>query len=88
MGKARDLFKKIREYQGNISCKDGHNKGQKCYGPNRSRRDQEEMAKIHRNIQKYLNDPDNHDDVLTHLEPDILECEIKWGLGSIITEQS
>ena len=38
MGKARDLFKKIREYQGNISCKDGHNKGQKCYGPNRSRR--------------------------------------------------
>ena len=38
MGKTRDLFKKIRRYQGNISCKDGHNKGQKCYGPNRSRR--------------------------------------------------
>ena len=38
MGEARDLFKKIREYQGNISCKDGHNKGQKWYGPNRSRR--------------------------------------------------
>ena len=37
MGKTRDLFKKIR-YQGNISCKDGHNKGQKQYGPNRSRR--------------------------------------------------
>ena len=37
MGKTRDLFKKIR-YQGNISCKDGLNKGQKCYGPNRSRR--------------------------------------------------
>ena len=37
MGKTRDLFKKIR-YQGNISCKDGHNKGQKGYGPNRSRR--------------------------------------------------
>ena len=37
MGKTRDLFKKIR-YQGNISCKDGHNKGQKRYGPNRSRR--------------------------------------------------
>ena len=37
MGKTRDLFKKIR-YQGNISCKDGHNKGQKWYGPNRSRR--------------------------------------------------
>ena len=37
MGKTRDLFKKLR-YQGNISCKDGHNKGQKWYGPNRSRR--------------------------------------------------
>ena len=37
MGKTRDLFKKIR-YQGNISCKDGHNKGQKLYGPNRSKR--------------------------------------------------
>ena len=39
LGKTRDLFKKIRDNkQGNISCKDGHNKGQKCYGPNRSRR--------------------------------------------------
>ena len=37
MGKTRDLFKKIREYQGNISCKDGHHKGQKWYGSNRSR---------------------------------------------------
>ena len=38
MGKTRNLFKKIKRYQGNISCKDGHNKGQKCYGPNRNRR--------------------------------------------------
>ena len=38
MGKTRDLFKKIKRYQGNISCKDGLNKGQKWYGPNRSRR--------------------------------------------------
>ena len=38
MGKTRDLFKKIRDNQGNISCKDGHNKGQKWYGPNKSRR--------------------------------------------------
>ena len=38
MGKTRDLFKKIKRYQGNISCKDGINKGQKWYGPNRSRR--------------------------------------------------
>ena len=38
VGKTRDLFKKIKRYQGNISCKDGHNKGQKWYRPNRSRR--------------------------------------------------
>ena len=38
MGKTRDLFKKIRDIKGRISCKDGHNKGQKWYGPNRSRR--------------------------------------------------
>ena len=47
MGKSRDLFKKIR-YKGNISCKDGLNKGQKWYGPNRSRRYSEEVARIHR----------------------------------------
>ena len=42
------------------------------------------MARIHRRtIQKDLNDPDNHDSVITHLEPDILECEVKWALGSI-----
>ena len=35
---------------------------------------------------KYLNDPDNHDGVITHLEPDILECEVKWALGSITTK--
>ena len=52
MGKTRDFFKKIR-YQGNISCKDGHNKGQKWYELNRSRRYLEGVAKIHRRtIQK------------------------------------
>ena len=47
IGKTRDVFKKIR-YQGNISCKDGLNKGQKWYGPNRSRRYYEEGARMHR----------------------------------------
>ena len=47
------------------------------------------MAKIHRRaIQKDLNDPDNHDSVITHLEPDILECEVEWALGSITTNKS
>ena len=41
------------------------------------------MARIHRTIQKNLHKPDNHDSVITHLEPDILECEVKWALGNI-----
>ena len=41
------------------------------------------MARIHRTIQKYLHDPDNNNGVITYLEPDILECEVKWVLGSI-----
>ena len=47
------------------------------------------MAKIHRRtIQKDLNDPDNHNAVITHLEPDILESEVKWALGSITTNNA
>ena len=47
------------------------------------------MARIHRRtIQKYLHDPDNHDGVIIHLEPDILECEVKWALGSITTKKA
>ena len=46
------------------------------------------MARIHRKtIQKDLRDPGNHNDVITHLEPDILECKVKWTLGSIITNK-
>ena len=71
-------------YQGSISCKDGHNKGQKLYGPT-------EAEDIKKRWQEYteelyikdLHNPDNHDGVIAHLGPDILECEIKWALGSI-----
>ena len=83
MGTNRDLFKKLR-YQGNISCKDGLDKGQKWYGPT-------EAEDIKKRWQEYreerykkdLHDPDNHNGVITHLEPDILECEVKWALGGI-----
>ena len=74
--------------QGNISCKDGHDKGQKWYRPNRSRikkRCQEDREELYKTG---LNDPDNHDGVITHLEPDILECEVKWALGSITTNKA
>ena len=46
------------------------------------------MARIHRTIQKHLNDPDNQHGVITHLEPDILECEVRWALGSIIVNKA
>ena len=72
MGKTRDLFKKT-----------GWAQSSKRQGPNRSRRDLEEAAIIHRRtVQKGLNDPDNHDGVIIQLEPGILECEVKWDLGS------
>ena len=46
-------------------------------------------ARIHRRtVEKHLHDPDNHDDVITHLEPDIMECEVKWALGSITTNKA
>ena len=61
-----------------ISCKDGHNKGQKLYGTNRAedikKRWQEYTEELYK---KDLHDPDNHDGVITHLESDILKCEVK-----------
>ena len=69
--------------------KDGHNKGQKWYGHNRSRdikkRWQENREELYK---KDLHDPDNHDGVISQLEPDILECKVKWALGSITTNKA
>ena len=73
----------------NISRKGGLNKGQKWYGPNRAedtkKRWQEYTEELYK---KDLYNPDNHDGVITHLEPDILECEVKWALGSITTDKA
>ena len=70
--------------QGDISYNDSQNKGQKLYRPNRSRdvkkRWQEDTEELYK---KYLHDPDNYNGVITHLGPDILECEVKWALESI-----
>ena len=58
-------------------------------GLSTSRRDREEVARIHKELHtKDLNDPDNLDGVFTHLEPDILECEVKWALESITTNKA
>ena len=84
MGKTRGLFKKIRDSKGTFHAKMGSIK-------DRNGRDTTEVEDIKNRWQKYteelykkdLHDPDNHDCVITHLEPDILECEVKWALGSI-----
>ena len=84
MGKTRDLFKKIGGIKKTFPAKIRDNKRQNQKGPNRSRRYEEKVARIHRTVQeKALNDPDNHD-VITYLQPDILECEVNWALGSIL----
>ena len=87
MGKTRDLFKKIRDTKGTFYAKMGSVK-------DRSGRDLAEDIK--NRWQEYteklykigLNDPDNYHGVITHLEPDILECEVKWALGSITTNKA
>ena len=84
MGKTRDLFKKIRVTKGIFHAKMGSIK-------DRNGMDLTEAEDINKWWQEYteelykkgLHNPNNHDGVITHLEPDILECEVKWALGSI-----
>ena len=88
MGKTRDLFKKIRDIKGNFHAKMGSIKdrnGMDLTEADLEKRWQEYTGELYK---KDLHDPDNHDDVITHLEPDILECEVKWALGSITTNKA
>ena len=84
MGKDQGSLQENQRYQGNISCTDGHNKGQKCMylteAEDIKKRWQEYIEELQK---KDLNDSDNHDGVITHLEPDSLECEFKWALESL-----
>ena len=89
MGKARDLFKKIRDTKGTFHAKTGLKK-------ERNGLDLTEAEDIKKRWQEYmeelyikdLHDQDNHDGVITHLQPDILECEVKWALESITTNKA
>ena len=88
MGKTSDLFKKIRDTKGTFHAKMGTIK-------DRNGMDLTETEDIKKRWQEYTeklykdhHDPDNHDGVITHLEPDILECEVKWALGSITTNKA
>ena len=89
MGKTRDLFKKIRDIKGTFHAKMSSIK-------DRNGMDLTEAEDIKKSWQEYteelykkdLHDPDNHDGVITHLEPDILECEVKWALESKATNKA
>ena len=86
MGKTTDLFKKIRDTKGTFHAKMGSTKERNGLDLTKAedikKRRQEYTEELYK---KDLHDPDNHDDVITHLEPDILECEVKWALESITT---
>ena len=89
MGKTRDLFKKIRDTKGTLHAKMGSIK-------DRNGMDLTEAEDIKKRWQEYTEElykkdfhhPDNHESVITHLEPDILECEVKWALESITTNKA
>ena len=89
MGKTRDLCKKIRDTKGTFHAKMGSIK-------DRNGMDLTQAEDIKKRWQEYtealykkdLHNPDNHDGVITHLEPDILECEVKWALGSFTTNKA
>ena len=84
MGKARDLFKKIRDTKGTFHAKMGSIKDGNgldlTEAEDIKKRWQEYTEELHKKI---LHHQDNHDGVITHLEPDVLDCEVKWALESI-----
>ena len=89
MGKTRDLFKKIRDTKGTFHAKMGSIK-------DRNSKDLTEAENIKKRCQEFreelykkgLNDPDNHDGIVTNLEPGTLVCEVNWALGSITTNKA
>ena len=89
MGKTRDLFKKIRDTKGTFHAKMGSIKDRNgmdlTEAENIKKRQQEYTEELYK---KDLHDPDNHDGVITHLQPDILESEVKWALESITTNKA
>ena len=92
MGKTRDLFKKIRDTKGTFHAKTGSIKDRSgmdlTEAEDIKKRWQEYTEELYKLYKKELHNPDNHDGVITHLEPDILECEVKWALESITVNKA
>ena len=88
MGKTRDLFKKSGDTKGTFHAKMGTTKdgnGMDLTEAEDMKKRWEEYTELYK---KYLHNPDNHEGMITHLEPDILECEVKWALGSITANKA
>ena len=89
MEKTRDLFKKIRDTKGTFHAKMGTIKDRigmdLTDAEDIKKRWQENTEELYK---KYHHDPDNHNGMITHLEPEVLECKVKWALGSITTNKT
>ena len=88
MGKTRDLFKKIRDTKGTFHAKMGVTKDRNGTDLTEAEDIMERWQEYTELYKKDLHDTDNHDGMITHLEPDILECEVKWALGIITANKT
>ena len=88
MGKTRDLFRKIRDTKGNFHAKMGSIKDRNGMGLMETKDIKKRWQEYTELYKKDLHDPENHNGVITHLVSDILECEVKWALGSITTNKA
>ena len=88
MGKTRDLFKKIRDNKGTFHAKMGSIKDRNGMDITKAEDIKKKWQEYREELyKKDLHDPNNHDAMITHLESDILECEVKWALGTITTNK-
>ena len=88
IGKTRDLFKKTGDIKGLFHARMGTTKDRNSKDLTEAEEIKKWQEYIEELYKKVVNDPDNHNGLITHLEPDILECEVKWALGSITMNQA
>ena len=88
MGKTGDIFKKIIETKGIFLAKMGKIRDKNSMDLTEAKAIKKRRQEYNKLYKKHLNDPDNHDGVIHHQEPNILECKVKWALGSITTNKA